>query len=413
MNCPLSIDDPRKWREEFFIDDISQAYLDGNSLGRLPIAAEQRIASLVHQGWGKDLIGGWNRDWIDLPSRLGAKLATLLGCSPNEILVCDSTSLNLFKLAVAALSVRSQRTEVLSDAANFPSDHYILESAIEAAGGGRRMQVVGTADQIEIPSEQIVDSISSDTAVVSLSHVAFRSGHLYDIESISVAARNQGALTLWDLSHSVGAVPIDLHRSGVDMAVGCTYKYLCGGPGAPAFLYVREELQTQLKNPIRGWFSHAEPFAFKQQHRPASGIQKFAVGTPPVISMCAIEAGLDLILKIGIGRLRSRSIELTQLLLNQIEPHLDRLGYSLRSPPHSSRRGSHISLGHVEARRITENLIQRHNVIPDFRTPDNIRLGIAPLYTSEEEIASTVNGLVDSVEKGEYRSIEIGKGRVT
>lgn len=401
-------------RPQFVIDDPELCYLDGNSLGRLPKAAAERVMEVVNDGWGKQLIGGWNADWITLPQRVGGKLARLMGCQAKEVIVADSTSVNLFKLATAALRYQKDRSVVLTDAANFPSDFYILDSAIRASGMPMRRQVVGTAEQVEIGTEQIVSQINADTALVCLSLVAFKSGQLHELETITSAAHSAGALVLWDLSHAVGAVPMDLGAAGVDLAVGCTYKYLCGGPGAPAFLYCRSELQPVLENPIEGWFSHHSPFTFESDYTPAAGVEKFLTGTPPVLSLAAIEAGVDLVLEAGIETLRRRSVELSEKLLAAVAKELVPLGFQLRSPTDSRRRGSHVSLAHPEARRITENLIRRHRVVPDFRTPDNIRLGIAPLYTTEWEVEQAVNALKCTVRDGEFESIVFSpKSQVT
>lgn len=398
---------------KFVIDDSELCYLDGNSLGRLPRAAAERVMEVVHEGWGKQLIGGWNADWISFPHRIGEKLARLMGCHSNEVIVADSTSVNLFKLATAALRYQKDRRTVLTDAANFPSDFYILDSAIRASGIPMQRQVVGTAEQVEIGTDAIVSQINSDTALVCLSLVAFKSGQLHDLEAITSAAHEAGALVLWDLSHGVGAVPFDLGAAGVDLAVGCTYKYLCGGPGAPAFLYCRSDLQPLLDNPIEGWFSHRSPFTFESEYSPASGAEKFLTGTPPILSLAAIEAGVDLVLEAGIDTLRARSVQLTERLVDQVMTELVPLGFQLRSPTDPNRRGSHVSLSHPEARRITENLIQRHRVVPDFRTPDNIRMGIAPLYTTEQEIDRAVSALKCTVRDREFEAVVLPNSQVT
>ncbi len=397
----------------FVIDDPQLCYLDGNSLGRLPHAAAARVAQVVHQGWGKQLIAGWNADWIHLPRRLGSKLAELLGGHEDEAIVADSTSVNLYKLATAALRLQSDRETVLTDSGNFPSDLYILDSALQAAGAKQRMQIIGQPDQMMIETEQIIDQIDKRTALVCLSHVAFKSGQLHDMHSITAAAHRAGALVLWDLSHSVGAVPIDLRGADVDLAVGCTYKYLCGGPGAPAFLYCRRGLQSQLINPIAGWFSHQAPFQFDPSYTAANGIQRFLTGTPPILSLAAIEAGIDLVLSVGIDALRKRSIELTTRLVSGVQAELVPLGFELRSPPAAEQRGSHVSIGHPSARRITENLIRRHRVIPDFREPDNLRLGIAPLYTTADEVDRSLQAIAQTVKTREYETISLPETCVT
>lgn len=400
-------------QSDFVIPDPTLCYLDGNSLGRLPAEAAKRLASLVQTGWGEDLIRGWNKDWINLPLRLGNKLSRLIGAKEGEVVVADSTSVNLFKLATAALRHKNTRTKIVTDATNFPSDLYILESAAAACEQDITITCVGCANDVDAPLDRVIEAIDSDTALVCLTHVGYRSGAIMDIESVNRAARKAGALVLWDFSHSIGAVPIDVQETKVDMAVGCTYKYLCGGPGAPALLFVRKDLQAELFNPIQGWFSHRSPFEFDLRYEAADGIERFLTGTPPVLSMAAIEAGVDLVLSVGSQELRERSKKLTALLVSEVEQHCGRFGFELRSPAHAEARGSHVSFGHPEARRITANLIERHNVIPDFRAPDNLRVGIAPLYTSEGDIRVAVDALVETMEKEQYREIEVGFEPVT
>jgi kynureninase len=397
----------------FVIDDPRVCYLDGNSLGRLPVAAANRVDHVVQDGWGKQLIAGWNNDWIDLPNRLGAKIARIIGCHDDETVVADSTSVNLYKLATAALRIQADRSIVLTDSANFPSDLYILESAIASAGSLQSVRRIGAMEQLVISTDQIIEAIDGDTALVCLSHVAYKSGQLYDLAAITAAAHRAGALVLWDLSHSVGAVPIDLNAANVDLAVGCTYKYLCGGPGSPAFLYCRRDLIPKLSNPIAGWFSHQNPFQFDVNYDPSSDINRFLTGTPPILSLAAIEAGLDLVLDVGIESLRETSIQLTSRLIDAFESRLRPLGFDMRTPTNPAQRGSHVSLGHTEARRITANLIERHSVIPDFRSPDNLRLGIAPLYTTESEIDRALDAIETTVTQREFESVQLPQAPVT
>lgn len=400
-------------KDDFYIHDPELCYLDGNSLGRLPKAVEQRVQHVVREGWGTDLIGGWNKDWIHLPHRIGDKIAELIGAAAGEVIVADSTSVNLFKLATAALKLRAERAKILTDATNFPSDLYVLDAACEAAGYAQIVQSVGDPESIDTPEDTLLREIDERTALVCLSHVTFKSGALWNLERITRAAHNAGAMVLWDLSHSVGAVPIDMRSCGADLAVGCTYKYLCGGPGAPAFLYVREDLQAELSNPIQGWFSHQSPFLFSPDYERATSIDGFQVGTPPVLSMAAIEAGVELVQSTGIDVLREQSIGLSSELLTLFDELLSPLGYELKSPRDRAQRGSHISIAHPEARRITANLIERHRVIPDFRAPDNIRIGIAPLYNDSGDIRRCIEALELSVRNREYETIEISSDPVT
>lgn len=397
----------------FYIHDPELCYMDGNSLGRLPIAAAERLQQVIHKGWGTDLIRGWNADWIDLPQRIGGKIATIVGADQEQVIVSDSTSINLFKLATAALNRQQGRTQVIVERTNFPTDVYIVESAIEAANNEFELHLVGTEDQVDFPYEELEAALNDQTALVVLSHVAFRSGALADMQRVTELVHQAGGLVLWDLSHSVGVVPIELDEWNVDLAVGCTYKYLCGGPGAPAFLYVNKDLNSELENPIKGWFSHAAPFKFSLDYKPHPGSERFLTGTPPVLSMCAIEEGVNLVLATGVESLRRQSQSLSELFVQLFNERLTKLGYELRSPVPPDERGSHLSFGHPEARRITANLIEKHNVIPDFREPDNIRFGIAPLYNSQRDIERSVDALEASVRDREFESIQIRNEKVT
>jgi kynureninase len=404
-------DELASWRDEFVIGDPDTIYLDGNSLGRLPMATMAQMQQAVETQWGERLIRGWNESWIDTPKRLGDKIALLVGAQPGEVLVTDSTSANLFKLAVAALKARPGRAKIVSDALNFPSDLYVFQGIIHLLGKGHKLDLIPSHDGIHIQPEDVSAAIDKQTALVSLSHVAFKSAFMYDMQAVTAQAHQAGAFTLWDLSHSVGAVPLKLNEWGVDLAVGCTYKYLNGGPGAPAFLYVRRQLQDKILQPIWGWFAAQEPFEFKQDFSPANDISRFQMGTPAILSMLAIEPGLDIFLKIGMERLRKKSVQQTEYLLHLARKWLLPLGFSIGSPENADRRGSHVSLRHPEAYRINRAMIElppmpegfwenvseikgaepTTRVIPDFRAPDNIRLGIAPLYTTFTDIHRAMN----------------------
>ena len=374
------------FRAEFINDDPGLIYLDGNSLGRLPKRSAQRLRDVVEHEWGSRLIRGWNEGWFTLPQRVGGKIAQLLGAQADEVIAADSTSVNFFKLVVAALRARPTRSKIVTDDLNFPSDVYILQGAIDLLGNRHHLQIVHSADGLTVSTDQLRDAIDDDTALVTLTHTAFKSGYVYDMAAITEAAHRVGALMLWDVSHSIGALPLELNRCEVDLAVGCTYKYLNGGPGAPAFLYVRKELHDELLNPIWGWFGQQGQFDFKLQYQPAHGMKRWQAGTPNILALSAVEPALDLLLEAGIDRLRAKSIAQTEYLIGLWEELLQPIGVTLNSPRDYRQRGSHVSLGHVEALRIDRALIEDLNVIPDFRYPDNIRLGIAPLYTSFADI---------------------------
>jgi kynureninase len=375
-----------RFRAEFVVADEELIYLDGNSPGRLPKRAEALAAKAVREEWGGRLIRGWNEGWVDAPRRVGDKLGRLLGASAGEVVVSDSTSVNLFKLAVAALKAREGRPGIVTDERNFPSDLYVLDGAARLLGGGRRVVVVPARDGISVDPADFAAAIGPDTALVSLSHVAYRSGFLHDMREVTEIAHRAGALVLWDVSHSAGVVPIDFEASGVDLAVGCTYKHLNGGPGAPAFLYVRRDLQASLENPIPGWFGREAPFTFAPDFAPASGVERFLVGTPPILSLAAAEAGVDLALEAGVEAARAKSVAMGRFLEGCWRTQLESLGVVLRSPREPERRGSHLSFGHPEALAIDRALIEEMNVIPDFRPPDVIRFGFAPLYNSFEDL---------------------------
>jgi kynureninase len=353
----------------------------------------------VEVEWGRDLIRGWNANWYQASARVGEKIARLVGAGPGQVVVSNSTSVNLFKLTMAALAMRPGRDRIVSDVLNFPSDLYILQGIIRLLGNSHHLHLVPSADGITVDQQALFDAIDERTALVTLSHVTFKSGFLYDAAAVTERAHQVGALVLWDLSHSVGAVPIQLDRWGVDLAVGCTYKYLNGGPGAPAFLYVRRDLQQKVLSPIWGWFGQRAPFAFDLEYTPAEGITRFLDGTPPVLSLLAIEPALDLLLEAGIERIRRKSVRLTSYLAYLVDTILTPLGFSLGSPSDPAQRGSHVSVRHPQGYRINRALIQEMEVLPDFREPDNIRLGLAPLYTSFAEVWEAVDRIRRVVEE--------------
>jgi kynureninase len=394
------------FRDEFVIDAPNLIYLDGNSLGRLPKRTVGFVRDTIEREWGERLVRAWNDGWIHAPVKLGAKIAQLVGAQADEIVVTDATSVNLFKLTVAALRARPDRTKVVSDVFNFPSDLYILQGAIDLLGHRQRLELIPSADTIAIAPQAVSAAIDGDTALVSLTHVAFKSAFMYDMAAVTQTAHQAGALILWDLCHSAGAVPVDLNGADVDLAVGCTYKYLNGGPGAPAFLYVRRDLQKQLKQPLWGWFASQKPFAFDLDYVPADDLRRFLVGTPPILSMKAIEPAVDMLLEAGVGRLRAKSVRQSEYLIFLAEQWLTPLGFTLGTPRQAGIRGSHVSLRHPEAYRINRALIEAEppavKVIPDFREPDNIRLGIAPLYNTFGEIHRAMNRLRTILEERIY-----------
>jgi kynureninase len=395
-----------RFRHRFHLGDTDLIYLDGNSLGRLSNAVLPRLKKVVEEEWGEGLIRSWNERWWDLQVVIGDRLAPLIGAGRGEVIISDSTSVNLYKLAAAALSTAENRRKIVTDDANFPTDVYVLSSVAETMGG--TLEVVAT-DGAASPVEAIQAAVDQDTALVTLSHTTFRSGYTYDLAEVTTLAHRAGALMLWDLSHSVGVVPIDLNGSGVDLAVGCTYKYLNGGPGSPAFLYVRRDLQEPLANPIRGWWGHADPFAFDLEFRPTHDIRKFHTGTMPILSLAVIEAGIDDVTAAGIDQIRAKSVSLTDFFIGQWEEHLAQLGFGLATPRDPQMRGSHVSLSHADAWAIDLALIEIGKVIPDFRAPDNLRFGMAPLYNTHREVHAAVQRIRVIVEEGLYAAFE-GRG---
>ena len=402
-----------RFRDAFVVDDPDLIYLDGNSLGRLPRASVRRVAEVVEEEWGRRLIRGWGEGWFTAGERIGGKLAGALGAGRDEVVICDSTSVDLFKLVLAALRARPGRHVVVTDALNFPSDLYVVQGAIDLLGRGHRLVVVPTDDGLTVSESALAGVIDDDTALVTLSHTAFKSAFVHDLGRVTALAHAAGALVLWDLCHSVGAMPLDLGGAGADLAVGCTYKYLCGGPGAPAFLYVRRDLQERLVNPIWGWFGQRDQFDLAVEYTPGPAIRRFLVGTPPILSTCAVEVGVDLVLEAGLDRIRAKSVAQTEYLIALWEGWLAPLGFTLNSPREAARRGSHVSLGHPEGLRIDRALIEEMRVLPDFRYPDNLRFGLAPLSTTFVEIHEAMARLRRVVEDRLYAKYPVERPAIT
>ena len=358
-------------------------YLDGNSLGRLPLATAERIAQVVREEWGAGLIGSWDH-WMGLPARVGDLLGEhLLGAAPGQVAVSDSTTVNLYKLACAALDARPGRRVIVTDDDNFPTDRYVFQAI--AAQRGCELRMIHTDMDSGLDEATLRAAMDSGTAVVSLSHVAYRSAALVDMARITDLVHESGALMLWDLCHSVGSVPVRLDASRADLAVGCTYKYLNAGPGAPAFLYVRRDLQDRLRQPIWGWMGQRNLFEMGADYDPVPGIERFTTGTPPVVGVVAVQEGARLLAEAGIGRLRDKGIQLTEYLICLADEWLVPFGCSLASPRDPARRGSHVTVHHPRARQLCRALAAR-GVITDYRAPDRVRYGPAPIYTRFADI---------------------------
>jgi kynureninase len=383
-----------RFRDRFVLADPGRIYLDGNSLGRLSTDAREAIAAVVAD-WGDRVVEGWH-DWIELPRRVGDRLASAaLGARPGEVLIADSVTVNLYKLAHAAADHRSG--PIATDAANFPTDRYVLEGFARQRG---RQYI--EADSVEAAID------AARGGVLCLSHVDYRSAELRDMRAITGST---DALVIWDLSHSVGAVDIDL--SVADLAVGCTYKYLNAGPGAPAFLYVRRELQSSIRSPIQGWFGRRDQFVMGPGYEAADGIERFAAGTPSIVGLAAIDAAVGLVEEAGMASIAEKGRSLTNLAIELADARLTSIGFSLGSPRDASRRGAHIALRHAAAWPIARALIERAGVVPDFRPPDVLRVGFAPLYTSHVDVWDALDRLRGLVERGDHRAVAAGARRVT
>jgi len=389
--------DPLAGYRERFILPENVIYLDGNSLGALPKDTPETVQRVVEDQWGEGLIRSWNSaGWFDMASRIGGKIAPLIGAAPQEVIVCDSTSVNLFKLIAAALKMRPGRKVVLSEPGNFPTDLYMI-AGLEAQGLATRRLA---------PRETLAEALDGDVALLLLTHVHYKTGAMHDMVALTRAAHAAGALVLWDLSHSTGAMPVDLDGAGADFAVGCGYKYLCGGPGAPAFAYVAERHQAALQQPLTGWFGHAAPFAFSDDYAGAPGIARMQCGTPPVLGLAALEVGVDLIAEIGVGRLYEKSQALSGFFLDCLKAH--KVDLELVSPPRSDQRGSQLSFRAPHAHAICQALIAR-GVIGDFRDPDVLRLGFAPAYLSFADMAAAARHLAEVLASGEWQRAEFNQ----
>lgn len=414
----LDQNDPLKgFKQAFYHVDESLIYLDGNSLGMLPLATLQIMQHTIEEQWGKRLIRSWNENWIGLQKRLAAKIANVVGAQPDEIFVGDSTSVNFYKLAFAALNHQTGKHLVISDTLNFPSDIYILQGLIANTFTNHRLKLLESKDGMTISLEQIETQLNHDTALLSFSHVLFRSAYKYPMLEVNRLAAGFDASVIWDLSHAAGSVPLRLNSDEAHMAVGCTYKYLNGGPGSPAFLYVSKAMQEKIQSPVWGWFGHAQPFSFDLAYRAQPGIEGFAAGTPPILSLAALEGGLDVLLEAGPDRLYQKASQMTRFLQQMVEEKLAKYGFNMASPADPGKRGSHIVLHHSEGFRITKALIEPAGkapvIIPDFRPPSYIRIGMAPLYNSFMDLYLLVERLIQIVENEEYNRFDHEREAIT
>jgi kynureninase len=384
---------------ESIVTEPDLLYLDGNSLGRLTHRARRRLLQVIDDDWSGGLVRSWEA-WIDLPVQVGDALARhLLGAEPGEVVVGDATTVNLYKAASAAIAARPGARAVVTDDDNFPTDRYVLEGL--AARHGLEYREV-RSDPVDGPDADTIAAALDGAALLCLSHVAYGSGALADMAGLTALAHEHGALVVWDLSHSVGSVPVQLAATGVDLAVGCTYKYVSGGPGAPAFTYVRRDLQGELRQPIWGWFGQRDQFAMGPGYQPVDGIGSWLTGSPAVLGLACVDAGVALLADAGIERLRAKGMALTSLIVDLADAWLTPLGFSLASPRAAERRGSHVALAHADGWRISQALIDVAGVVPDFRAPDRLRLGPAPIATRFVDVWDALDRLRRLVERGAH-----------
>mgnify|MGYP002619605108 CR=1 FL=1 len=385
----------RGFRARFALPD-GVIYLDGNSLGARPIAVAERVRRAVEQEWGEDLIRSWNTaDWIGLPRRVGDKIGRLIGAKAGETVVADSTSINLFKVLAAAVGLRPGRRRIVSQRDNFPTDLYMAQGLAAFLGQGHELVLLPD----DPDAETVEAALDAETAVLMLTHVNYRTGRVHDMARLTAAAQAAGAVALWDLAHSAGALPVDLNACNADFAVGCGYKYLNGGPGAPAFVWVAERHQRDFAQPLSGWMGHAAPFVFEPAYRPADGIARYLCGTPPVLAATALEVGVDLMLEADMATIRDKSVALTECFIELLDQRCPRL--ELASPRDPAQRGSQVSVHHDHGYALMQALIAR-GVIGDFRAPDIVRFGFTPLYTSYADVWDAVDILVDLIETGTW-----------
>jgi kynureninase len=395
---------------ESIVTEPDLLYLDGNSLGRLTHRARRHLLQVIDDEWAGGLVRSWEA-WIDLPVQVGDALAKhLLGAEPGEVVVGDATTVNLYKAASAAIAARPGARAVVTDDDNFPTDRYVLEGL--AAQHGLEYREVHS-DPVDGPDADTIAAALEGAALLSLSHVAYGSGALADMAGLTALAHAHGALVLWDLSHSVGSVPVQLAATGADLAVGCTYKYVNAWPGAPAFTYVRRDLQGELRQPIWGWFGQRDQFAMGPGYQPVDGIGPWLTGSPAVLGLAGVDAGVALLADAGIERLRAKGMALTSLIVDLTDAWLTPLGFRLASPPAPERRGSHVALAHPDAWRISQARIDVAGVVPDFRAPDRIRLGPAPIATRFVDVWDALDRLRRLVESGAHERHAPAPRRIT
>ena len=399
-----------------FYHQKNEIYFDGNSLGKLPLQAQKTIQEAVQKQWGEGLIRSWNQYWLSLSSRISDKYSELLGAEKGEIIIGESTSVSLYQVTYALLKEGSFPRHLSTDILNFPTDLYVLEG-LEKSFEIPPLKIISYKDEVEAEIEILKASIKNNPGIVCLSLVSYKSAYLYPMKQLNRWASNHQSIIVWDLSHAVGAVAINLKETETIIALGCTYKYMNGGPGAPAFLYINEEWHSKLLNPIQGWFGHQRPFDFSKKYKAANSIKRFASGTPAILSLLGMEAGIDITLEAGIKLLQEKSIQQSEAFIKKVIRELVPLGFSIESPLDYRKRGSHVTISHPASWQICQALIagndEHPKIIPDFRPPNLIRFGITPLYTRFEEIKRVIEVLKEIVERKLYLNFPLEKLEVT
>lgn len=394
--------DPLAEKRRLFHLPEGLIYLDGNSLGPRPEGVAARLKAVVEKEWGEGLVRSWNAaEWIALPQRLGAKLAPIIGARPGEVIACDSTSVNLFKVLMAAVAINKGRQKIVTEAGNFPTDSYIIRSVASLTG----------LECLARPAERLLEAVDKDTACLVLTHVNYRTGEFYDLEATTRKAHEMGALVIWDLSHSAGAMPLDLEGAGADFAVGCGYKFLNGGPGAPAYLFVAEALQDKVQPVLSGWMGHARPFDFAADYEPATGIGRNLCGTPGILGMAALDAALDAFADVDMEEVRRKSMQLGDLLVDLVEDQCADHGFTVISPHDATMRASQVSIAHPQGYAIMQALISK-GVIGDYRDPEVMRFGITPLYLRFIDLWEAVGHLRRIMEAESWRRPEFSERRL-
>ena len=408
-------DDLKSFKSRF-VNNENEIYLDGNSLGKLPVVTENDLITAVKNEWGQNLISSWNDNWLKMSEKINFKMSKLINSDNDEVLVGESTSVNLYKILYCLLDSNQYKKNLVTDCLNFPSDNYIVEG-LKDYTEKKEITILNYNNNLSCNIDLLKKSIQENPGIYCLSLVTYKSSFLYPIKELNEFAENNKSIIVWDCSHAIGVVDIDVKDSKTKAAIGCTYKFLNSGPGSPSFLYVSKDILNHLQNPIKGWFGHSKPFDFENKYKPADNINKFNAGTPSVLSLIPVNTGLDLVLEAGITNIRNKSIELGEYLIKIINIELNKFDVKITSPIESKSRGSHITIQHKEAWKICKLLIKgdknRKRIIPDFRPKNNIRLGFSPLYVSFIDLYETVIAIKDILENKEYLKIDDSKPEVT